>query len=361
MPVTRSSGTNPHKRLTDTGQSISLLVRTQRRQMSHIQLYLERGPPGIGHGIPLKERSRLKQHEPPQRMKQYTLKPWKKVPENPSDDDLNAPKKLNQNMEKKKKEEKEEKRKQLEEKKKRKEEEEPKMGEESKRKTRLLPFKDDHSKANPDTSVFNEVQRSLQSAVRTVNRVQRTCQLLVGRYIQHITAQSEIQDEDRRLLDCICPPISAPRDPNNVQDDTEDDTGPVDDDRQGDKQEQFLGALLRCIYSRKHPSKALPDVNAFIERVGGLGFFEMPPRGQINEPTDFSPTDLLQNLGRQLKTQFNRHWRAGTKELYLSLITRQSKGLLPAGIKIEISQDISAIENFVHLNRIGKNRRKLAP
>ncbi|KAF9159008.1 hypothetical protein BGX21_003433, partial [Mortierella sp. AD011] len=314
-----------------------------------------------------KERSRLKQHEPLERMKQYTLKPWKKVPENPSDDDPNAPKELPQNAEKKKKEEKEKRR--LHERKKKLEIEE--KGDDNKRRTRLIrqlkwehpliAFKDDLSNPEPDRSVLDEVRRSLQSSVRAVNQVQHACQLLVGRYIQYIIAQDMIQEEDRKLLNCICPPISAPRDANDVQGDAEVDTGPVDDDRKGDKQEQFLRALIRCIYSRKHPKKELTEVILFIDRVCELGFFKMPPKSQINEPMEFNPTDLLQNLGTQLKTQFNRHWRTGTKELYQSLMTRQSKGILPAGIKIEIDNEISAIENFVQLNRIGKNRRKLAP
>ncbi|KAF9341365.1 hypothetical protein BGX26_008698, partial [Mortierella sp. AD094] len=75
----------------------------------------------------------------------------------------------------------------------------------------------------------------------------------------------------------------------------------------------------------------------------------------------YPASDLLQNLGIQLAREFKRHWRTGSKELLQKLTTLVNKGLLPDEPKTGINYDISAIENFRHLNQLNKNRHKLIP
>ncbi|KAF9434595.1 hypothetical protein BGZ76_007746 [Entomortierella beljakovae] len=69
---------------------------------------------------------------------------------------------------------------------------------------------------------------------------------------------------------------------------------------------------------------------------------------------------LLRSVSSQLYLELKRMYRNGTAEIFEKPKRQKDKGILPDA-DITIRADISAIENYVHLNRISKFSRNLVP
>ncbi|KAF9182613.1 hypothetical protein BGZ50_004805 [Haplosporangium sp. Z 11] len=73
----------------------------------------------------------------------------------------------------------------------------------------------------------------------------------------------------------------------------------------------------------------------------------------------YPPTTLTQSIVSQLSVEFKRTYRKGNLKLHKKLQAQKVKGRLPAEFDIEIHADVSSIEDFVRLNKINKNHRRL--
>jgi len=107
-----------------------------------------------------------------------------------------------------------------------------------------------------DTVVSKEVQRVLKDAVSKASSTKKACQLLVGQYVEHVTASGTASGVDRLILDALCPRIS-----------TKDSTG--------NKPSGKANASGKATTSGKGTDKSKGNVT-FCERVGisnlwGLG------------------------------------------------------------------------------------------
>ncbi|KAI1286511.1 hypothetical protein EDD11_000408, partial [Mortierella claussenii] len=91
-----------------------------------------------------------------------------------------------------------------------------------------------------------------------------------------------------------------------------------------------------------------------------MGLLDKGNKYATRTPTAYSPSDLTRSIASQLCAELKRIYRSGSHELHEKLIGLQKKGLLPQGSRVVIRSDISAIENFLHLNKTSKNSRRLA-
>ncbi|KAI7829569.1 hypothetical protein BC939DRAFT_500057 [Gamsiella multidivaricata] len=160
----------------------------------------------------------------------------------------------------------------------------------------------------------SEVIRCLQEPVYLVANIKRSCQQLLGQFIERVATRGDCMVSDKELLDCICPHIST----NGVggggngddNHDDEDKSTNMDDldDKSGDAWLGFLSMLLRYLYSGS-----------------------------------FSPTTAT-----------------GSNELHEKLKVKRREPLSD-GRSIRVNSGESAVENFVRLNQIDKNRRRPIP
>ncbi|KAG0043697.1 hypothetical protein BGZ90_009008, partial [Linnemannia elongata] len=190
----------------------------------------------------VKARTRKIKHEPPPAMKQYSWKPWKKKPESPAVDAVEAKPKPEEfakspsfksprplgPMDKKQ------------------------IVQELGREHPMAMLrvgtlaKNVKSALKDDVAIAKEAIGCLQEAVHEAYEVERRAQRLVGMFVERMGA-GDLLPTDREYLDLLCPRI-VPEESNkneSVAHANPDD----DDDIKNDRQQQFLFAFLRFLYS----------------------------------------------------------------------------------------------------------------
>ncbi|KAG0352176.1 hypothetical protein BGZ54_002923, partial [Gamsiella multidivaricata] len=75
----------------------------------------------------------------------------------------------------------------------------------------------------------------------------------------------------------------------------------------------------------------------------------------------YTPSGLVRSVASQLSAELKRTYRNGSYGLHEKLKRQQEKGFLSKDCSIEIRKDKSAIENFLGLNKISMDSRRLAP
>ncbi|KAG0317269.1 hypothetical protein BGZ99_006411 [Dissophora globulifera] len=306
-----------------------------------------------------KERTCKIDHEAPPFMKQYKWKPWKTPPESP----LERP---TADVERKKA------------KKKPTTAKKEKAVEDMKKVDLVRSLQWEHPTVTLDVGTMSanisralsdepdlapEVTRCLKEAVRLAAHTKRSCQELIGRFIQLTTAPGMGKESDKVLFDHICPRISTKsRDDDDEEEEENEEEGEADDLGGKDSDQlQFVFMLLRHIYSGDSLGNTRIGrcVQAFISRVQDLGLLDKRDGTALKTKMPYSGSALLRSVASQLSTEFRRIYRNGSLEMHNKLKQQHDKGLLPVGLSIEIRSDLSAIENFVHLNQSTGNRRKL--
>ncbi|KAF9110941.1 hypothetical protein BGX27_005676 [Mortierella sp. AM989] len=227
------------------------------------------------------------------------------------------------------------------------------------------------SRALKDDSLASEVERCLHEVVDSVSTAKRQCQQLIGRYIERITAAGTVVDPaDREILDRLCARVE-PKD--KVLDDNEL-KGDDDDDDHGPKkrfsvQRSFFVRLLQYLYSKKSIVAGKADaandfVSRFVDRAATLDLLERraPVRkGDRQEYDPYPATALMDSAGQQLEIEFKKHYRNGTLALQEKYDKLLGEKQISDGSKVQINSSISAIENFVYLNRAMRNPYVLVP
>ncbi|KAF8958121.1 hypothetical protein BGZ46_002037, partial [Entomortierella lignicola] len=309
-----------------------------------------------------KARKGAKQCPPPAKMKQFVLKPYKEPsvePTEPSDNSHNKPKA------------------------------QPKAQSKAKAKAKSAPtlklevmrsmaYQHPISSlyigtlsANVKRAVSNQptlqqaVTLCIQEASREAARIKRKGQILIGTYIERLESiGKDLSNTDRAILDLLSRRLVI-KDAERLDTDDEEIESNSNDDAElegkvkagkGAEQLAFLWAFLKSIYSGNPPNNVGmgQKVNAFIYRLCQLGLYTQPRSlSEINERMPFTPTDLVRSVATDLKAQLERIYRRGSYDLYNKLKETQKD--------VQIREDISAVENFILLNKMSNNSRRIVP
>ncbi|KAI1288302.1 hypothetical protein EDD11_010015, partial [Mortierella claussenii] len=240
-----------------------------------------------------------------------------------------------------------------------------------------------------------EVMEVIQSATSEAARVKREGQRLIGMYIEKLDGVEfdNITATDRDILRHLCQPVSMAdvKDGDDIVVDEDDDDEisglveakvGVDDDESDDDdsdlqqsstttrknkddkvQAPFIWGFLRVVYSgkRPRPSAMGNKVNAFIDRLVELGLYITLSADVDERNMPFTPTDLVRSVATQLKAELKRMYTHGTCEIRKKLKKAQDRGILEVNTSILIRDDVTAIENYVSLNKLLQRPRRISP
>ncbi|KAG0286082.1 hypothetical protein BGZ98_005234 [Dissophora globulifera] len=243
--------------------------------------------------------------------------------------------------------------------------------------------------------VQQQVMKYIQEATQLAAGVKRKAQRLIGQFVEtlrdmmnekeetlRVMLHSEnktmseaerirvrkraISDNERKILDYLCDRIK-PMDENGDEADSQkkasEDNSDIDD--KGTNQVKFLLSFLTCLYSGNYPNanaRIGVPVNIFIDWLVDHKFYDPPrTRGDVNATMPFTPNYLIRSVSGQVAAELQRMYASGTYELYKKVKTMKEKGTLGLNDDIGIHDDISAVENFLFLNKLTNNSRRIIP
>ncbi|KAF8936350.1 hypothetical protein BGZ47_009551, partial [Haplosporangium gracile] len=242
--------------------------------------------------------------------------------------------------------------------------------------------------------VFVETLSTRMDAAEETLRVKMLSETPPMSEEQRIRARREvITDVERMILDRFCDRIKLK--------DVDDDVDGADKSRQSDSdldgeagdQEKFLLAFLIFLYSGNYPrerdlkgfgprdlvpkdkdrdedndkgkkKKTSPGVivNYLIDwLVGGHFYKPIRGRGELYVEMLYTPTHVVRSVSGQMALELEKMYGHGSQELYKKVEIMKKKGIIGASVDIRIQENVSAVENFVYLNKLTKNRRRIVP
>ncbi|KAF9106844.1 hypothetical protein BGX30_008795, partial [Mortierella sp. GBA39] len=109
-------------------------------------------------------------------------------------------------------------------------------------------------------------------------------------------------------------------------------------------------------------SKAGATANDLVNWLvkGGI-YHPVRSRADINASMPFTPSHLVRSVSGQLAAEFKRMYGNGTRDLYNKLEIMKDKGTVRVDADIRIRPDVSVVENFLYLNKLTGNSRRLVP
>ncbi|KAF9188015.1 hypothetical protein BGZ49_003985, partial [Haplosporangium sp. Z 27] len=217
-------------------------------------------------------------------------------------------------------------------------------------------------RALEDEELANETLAWLRQAVRTAAKVKKESQFLIGRFIEALLLRGNFVETDRALLDMICPRVPKDKDASDEEKD-------ASDEEKDDKLPTFIQSLMIYLYSGNEPKKGQKEkkeepglVRTFITRAQALGLLGASRhRNETRQVMPFTPSSLLRSVASQLTVEVRRMYMKGSWEIHEKLLRLKNRGILPESCDIDINHDLSAIENFVKLNSLDRNKRSIAP
>ncbi|KAF9903118.1 hypothetical protein EC991_004144 [Linnemannia zychae] len=276
-----------------------------------------------------------------------------------------------------------------------------------------------------DSAVAKETIDCIRAIAKEANRVKRKCQGLFGAYLERINRDGVTSYDKEILKEFCPPipqkmiENAASNTSPSYQDSTID-----DDDDTSDRQVQFIGCFMRYLYSNNYPRDTGVGtvVNRFISRLEQMELHTpVRIRGSIDKKPEFTSGLLVRSastqlaaemkkiywegsvqLLEQLRTQFERDQKANTpniradKDKNMNTLKdadtvgdlgsaehtaddrdtapnrNRDKGTASNGKKdgssrqldsftLSISNSLSAVENFLNLNKLAKNARRIVP
>ncbi|KAG0007767.1 hypothetical protein BGZ80_004246 [Entomortierella chlamydospora] len=194
-----------------------------------------------------------------------------------------------------------------------------------------------------NTPLALRVTKYLRKIVQEVTDIKRSCQQLIDRYIERLSTSGVFQENlDRELLDKLCSRI-----PSTATTSNED---KIDDEKEEELRRMrealgketdnslFIGMLMPHLHSGKPVSGNTPNAQAmrrFIKRLENLVLLE-----RNTKESELLRSALLKSAALNSKR---------TRDSYQAIA------------KIDVDDNMSAIENFIHLNKISKNKHRIAP
>ncbi|KAK3821217.1 MAG: hypothetical protein J3Q66DRAFT_148948 [Benniella sp.] len=262
----------------------------------------------------LKTRSRGIQHPPPDTMKRYSWKEWREKTESPTDC-LSATNHTQQTKETENTERKV-----------------PKLVDENK-KDLLYAFRWEHPMRplnigtlnanvgralNDKPSLRSKIKACLREVVCHASRTKRICQRAIGQYVERLSTIG-VDDTDRKLLDLICPRITAksPAKSESLEEAEEEPTPHDDESIKKDKQASFLSTLLQSIYTKNLPPANKGQGNHVRDFIKKAKDFLPVMRGahEIAIKGSYPASQILRSTATQLSVELKNHFRKGSKEL----------------------------------------------
>ncbi|KAK3810077.1 MAG: hypothetical protein J3Q66DRAFT_391248 [Benniella sp.] len=211
-----------------------------------------------------------------------------------------------------------------------------------------------------DTELEAEVMKCLREVTHHAADTKRAFQRLVGQFIECIMKPEGLKEGDRDILDLLCPRVVVAE---LNQDQPEGDTMEPDEDptkEDNSDQAQFIKSMLLFIWNGKTPYGKLQDnLVKFINRIQELGLWEQQVVEAWAKAREYPGSSFLSSVSQQLCLEFKGIYRRGTLEMTKQLETKKKKGVLSDKTDIAIDDNVSAIENFIRLNRLNNNRRKI--
>ncbi|KAF9079285.1 hypothetical protein BGX23_004464, partial [Mortierella sp. AD031] len=231
-----------------------------------------------------------------------------------------------------------------------------------------------------EPNLQEEVVDTIQEASRLAADTKRKAQRLIGKYLETLRLEN-VSEMDREILDNLCERVKPKETSSNGSDEEADNVESEDAstelDGKGSTQFMFLSSFLKFLYSGNFPDdgKTGKSVNNLIRRLEEHQHQDEPlhpderepifklrrPRGTLNETMPYTPTDLVRSVASQLRVELKKIYRNGSHDLSDKLKALQEKGLLAEDTDYRIRSDVSAIENFLRLNRISNQSRRIVP
>ncbi|KAG0082840.1 hypothetical protein BGZ92_011316 [Podila epicladia] len=198
----------------------------------------------------------------------------------------------------------------------------------------------------------------IDDITRQALTTKRDTQEFLGQFIEAMF-KTELTSEDRRFsMKCV---PKSPLPSREEQEHGDDDDGDDDNDNKTDPKapfKRFYSILSAHIYSRKRlPSTASGrQVQSLITRAAELQVVLPVQRQWI---TVYSTSDLLQSASYQLFIEIKKLYVTGSKDLEKKLNDIHDHKT-PTG-PTWIDSTLPSIENFMVLNSLTKNSRRIAP
>ncbi|KAF8924165.1 hypothetical protein BGZ58_002101 [Dissophora ornata] len=180
---------------------------------------------------------------------------------------------------------------------------------------------------------------------------------------RHKARRDAVTVSERKILTHLCQRLKSINPDKEQQDVEQEEVADTTD--LGDKdslEQQFLHTFLTRLYSGNYPRMAGVGVvvNEFIDWLTAHGLHHpVRTRRDINETMPLTPSYLVRSVSVQLAVELQRMYGQGTQELYKQAAAMVDKHLLSPETDIAILDDISAAENYLQLNRITGNRRRI--
>ncbi|KAK3821500.1 MAG: hypothetical protein J3Q66DRAFT_152665 [Benniella sp.] len=214
--------------------------------------------------------------------------------------------------------------------------------------------------------LWSEVDKCIQEAIQAATDVKRRAQNLIGMFIEKVSDPNKSKEIDRKLMDHLCERVKPKVQDSNVsvaEDGEKQKVENTDLGGKGDLQYEFLQSFLCHLYSGNYPKNTGVGkiVNDFIERLVELGLYSPRARSAINVTMPFTPSLLVRSSATQLAVELKNMYRKGCHEMHDKLQSKKEKGKLQAGVDFRIQENQSAIENFIRLNKLSGNPRKIVP
>ena len=162
-------------------------------------------------------------------------------------------------------------------------------------------------RANADTA--QEVTRIFNEIVEIVASTKRRCQLLIGKYIELVTASAQLLADDKALLDLMCPRILK----SDLESSNDNDQAVVDETEESDQQ-KFYSSLMTYLHSNNLPQNK--NALKFVSRLETLGLVEKKDRGALNSLANYPGTNLFRTAGGQLARELESHYKNGAVKIH---------------------------------------------
>ncbi|KAF9977791.1 Rad2 nuclease [Actinomortierella ambigua] len=206
----------------------------------------------------------------------------------------------------------------------------------------------------------------IRHAARIAWDIKLRCQQIIGQFLEHLFATGhQIQPSDRIFLDALCERLSPAgfEDTSSTSgtnstsnEENEEEIEQLDAGNSG-KQQRFLLTLATFVYSGTRPTgggEVVAIVNNFISRIQAAGFLPNAPLSHTCPVGyEYRPSDIARAAAIQIKMELRRHYHYGSKVLFSKM--------LPSNTSLGVDFGVSAIENFVKLNRLAGYSWRLCP
>ena len=150
----------------------------------------------------------------------------------------------------------------------------------------------------------------MEDVVRITASTKKRCQLLLGKYIELVTASPQLLADDKTLLDLMCPRILK----SDLESSNDNDQAVVDETEESSDQQKFYSSLLTYLHSNNLPQNK--NALKFVSRLETLGLVEKKDRGALSSLANYPGTSLFRVAGGQLARELESHYKNGAVKIH---------------------------------------------